>query len=124
MLQLTLVVSSSLAFSFRFRTPLAVEFDWSVVQFNPTSESTFFSSKNRAFTMPQIALFSAALSVLNNALTSEVRIEESWLAVNLGFSGAACCCGYSRGAAAAEESPTDRNSDRGLHVLLFGPGRS
>jgi hypothetical protein len=34
MLQLTLVVSSSLAFSFRFRTPLAVEFDWSVVQFN------------------------------------------------------------------------------------------
>jgi hypothetical protein len=29
--------------------------------------------------MPQIALFSAALSVLNNALTNEVRIEESWL---------------------------------------------
>ena len=29
--------------------------------------------------VPQIALFSAALSVLNNALTNEVRIEESWL---------------------------------------------
>jgi len=37
----------------------------------------FFSSKNLVFTMPQIALFSAALSVLNNALTNEVRIEES-----------------------------------------------
>jgi len=32
----------------------------------------FFPSKNLVFTMPQIALFSAALSVLNNALTNEV----------------------------------------------------
>ena len=57
--------------------------------------------------MPQIALFSAALSVLNNALTNEVRIEESWLVINLGRNVTAYCCSANRGAA-AEESPSDR----------------
>src|SRR5437867_2089120 len=65
----------------------------------------FFSSKNLVFTMPQIALFSAALSVLNNALTNEVRIEERWLVLNLGCSGTAYFCSDNRGAAADESSP-------------------
>ena len=35
--------------------------------------------------------------------------EESWSLINPVCSGAACCCSYSRGAA-AEESPSDRVS--------------
>jgi hypothetical protein len=66
--------------------------------------------------VPQIALFSAALSVLNNALTNEVRIEESWLVLNLGCSGSAYFSGDNRGAA-AEESRADMLS----RERSFGP---
>ena len=54
--------------------------------------------------MPQIALFSAALSVLNNALTNEVRIEESWLVFSLRYNRTAYFFSDNRGAA-AEENP-------------------
>jgi hypothetical protein len=55
--------------------------------------------------MPQIALFSAALSVLNNALTNEVRIEESWLVLNLGCNGSAYFSSDNRGAADGKNLP-------------------
>ena len=55
--------------------------------------------------VPQIALFSAALSVLNNALTNEVRIEESWLVLNLGCSGSAYFSSDNRGAADGKNLP-------------------
>ena len=76
-----------------------------VVQFNPTSELTFFSSKNLVFMVPQIALFSAALSVLNNALTDEVRIEESWLVFSLRYNRTAYFFSANRGAADRENLP-------------------
>ena len=47
--------------------------------------------------------------MLNNALTNEVRIEESWLLLNLGCSGSAYFFCHCRGAA-AKENPTDRLS--------------
>ena len=50
----------------------------SVVQFNDTCLSLFDD-------VLKSALFSAALSVLNNALTNEVRIEESWLVFSLRY---------------------------------------
>jgi putative tryptophan/tyrosine transport system substrate-binding protein len=52
-----------------------------------------------------MTLFSAALSVLNNALTNEVRIEESWLVISLGCSVSACF-GSDGAGAAGGESPT------------------
>jgi hypothetical protein len=59
--------------------------------------------------LPQIALFSAALSVLNNALTNEVRNEESFGAIDPGCNDAACCWSDGSGAA-AEENLSDRIS--------------
>ena len=52
-----------------------------------------------------MTLFSAALSVLNNGLTNEVRIEESWLVISLGCSVSACF-GSDGAGAAGGESPT------------------
>ena len=54
-------------------------------------------------------------------ITNEVGNEESYGIIDLGCSDAVCCCGVSPAAAAGENSP-DRNSDRGLRVLLFRPG--
>ena len=54
--------------------------------------------------MLQILVFSAALSVLKNPLTNEVRIEESWLALNLGYRRIPSLCSENRGAAAGEDT--------------------
>ena len=66
----------------------------------------FFRLEESGFMMPTNSTFSATLSVLNNALTNEVRIEESWLVLNLDCSGSAYFSSDNRGAA-AEESRAD-----------------
>src|SRR5262249_56805010 len=92
-------------------------------QFNPASEFTIFSLEKSRFCDALKALFSAALSVLKNPFTNDVRIEESFSHINPGHRGTPYCWSGRLCAAARENSPA-RNSGRGLRVQRFATSRS
>src|SRR6266511_1742585 len=100
---------------------MEVRFDSSVVQFNLTSKLAFSPLDESGFPSAVNTLFAIAAYVID-ILTNKVRNEESCGVINLGFIGAACCCGHSRGAA-AEESPADRIPGCYCPFQYLGPHR-